>query len=269
MKLNAVLQASQVPIIPPPLADTPFGPGFVFNAALARSTSEHAHALPPSCATDQAPTPAAAPSVDRQESRQLTISRTLVLGNGTSLVFTEEDVPDPPTTSFTDNIPRLNRMWDDTSIYWDDDSVLKILGHPIPVVRWPDVYKRWKRGDWDVIKSNYIDWKVNLVCALPFPLVAQQVFPFPQAVVERYREGTPEEFWAEFRDEKGKYLSYTAIVARLTAERVEENAAIAKRARTEYGDAFSSVFSYRKGSTRIVMKDPTRIAIKYRQLKRK
>ena len=84
-------------------------------------------------------------------------------------------------------------------------------------------------------------------------------------MVERFRRGTPEEFWHDFSD-KGRYLSFTAIAARLTAERVEENGALAKRARLEYGDNFDSTFSYRKGSTHIVMKDPTRIANRYRQL---
>ena len=87
-----------------------------------------------------------------------------------------------------------------------------------------------------------------------------------QAVVERYREGTKEEFWAEFQDTKGRYLSFTAIVSRLKGERVEENEHVAKRARLEYGDAFASIFSYRKGSCHITMTDPTRIANKYRVL---
>jgi len=126
--------------------------------------------------------------------------------------------------------------------------VLKILGHPIPIVRWPDVYKRWKQGDWDVIKSNYVDWK---------------------AVVERYRQGTPDNFWAEFTDKRGRYLSYTAIAAHLTAQCVEENVALTKRPRTQCGNAFSSVFSYCKGSTWFIMKDPAKIAMKYRLLNTK
>ena len=65
---------------------------------------------------------------------------------------------------------------------------------------------------------------------------------------------------------KGRYLSFTAIIACLKVERVEENERITKRARLEYGDAFASVFSYRKGSRHITMTDPTRIANKYRIL---
>jgi hypothetical protein len=85
-------------------------------------------------------------------------------------------------------------------------------------------------------------------------------------VVERYREGSKDAFWAQFQDEKGKVLTFTAIVARLKEERIGENERIAKRARLEYGDAFASVFSYRKGSHHHVMTDSVRIANKYRML---
>ena len=86
--------------------------------------------------------------------------RTLVLGNGHAITFTAQDVPPPPTTTFTDNIPRLNSMWDDTSMFWDQDSVLRILGHPIALVYWPIVYTRWRTGDWDTLKTQYGHWKV-------------------------------------------------------------------------------------------------------------
>ena len=86
-----------------------------------------------------------------------------------------------------------------------------------------------------------------------------------QAVVERYRACTPEQFWAEFRDDKGRYLSYMAIAAWLTAERVAANEHVAKRARMEYSNSFDSVFSYRKGSSHFVMTDPSKIAAKYYQ----
>jgi hypothetical protein len=41
---------------------------------------------------------------------------------------------------------------------------------------------------------------------------------------------------------------------------------ITQHARAEYGEAFDIVFSYYKASSCIVMKDPTRIAIKYHYL---
>jgi hypothetical protein len=206
------------------------------------------------------------PNVTRQQ-RKEGKTRTLSLGNGTTIVFTEDDVPAPPTTTFTDNIPRLNSMWDDTSVHWDRDSVLKIFGHPIALIYWPEVYTRWKAGDWDTLKSQYVNWKVrssSRLCSSPQVSHLSCIYVM-QAVVERYREGTKEDFWAEFRDSKGRCLSFTAIAARLTVERVVENSRVAKRARIEYGDSFDSVFSYRKGSGCIVMKDPTSIANKYRE----
>ena len=39
---------------------------------------------------------------------------------------------------------------------------------------------------------------------------------------------------------KGRYLSFTAIISCLKGERIEENERIAKWARLEYGDSFTS-----------------------------
>jgi hypothetical protein len=88
-------------------------------------------------------------------------SRTLRLGSGHVIMFTAQDVPPPPTTTFTDNIPRLNSMWDDTSVHWNHDSVLRIHGHPIALVYWPVVYTRWRPGDWDTLKTQFGHWKVH------------------------------------------------------------------------------------------------------------
>jgi hypothetical protein len=139
------------------LSPVPFGPGLTFNAGAPTSAMEGVH--------DSSSPDLSAPTlnlVSQQTVSDEQISkRTLILADGTCLIFSEADVPNPPTTTFADNIPRLNRMWDDTSNYWNGESVLMIHGHPIPIVRWPDVYKRWRRGDWDTIKSNYVDWKVS------------------------------------------------------------------------------------------------------------
>jgi hypothetical protein len=107
-------------------------------------------------------------------------------------------------------------------------------------------------------------WALEGLLIYSLLLFSHHPYSYLQAVIERYREGTKEEFWAEFRDVKGRYLSFTAIVSRLKEEHVEENEHVAKRARLEYGDAFASVFSYRKGSCHITMTDPARIANKYR-----
>ena len=153
-KLDVLIQASGTPSL---LSPVPFGPGLTFNAGAPMSAMEGIRdSSSPGLLTPTLDLVSPQTVSDQQVSR-----RRLILGDGTCLVFTEADVPDPPTTTFADNIPRLNRMWDDTSTYWNRESVLVIHGHPIPIIHWPDVYKRWRRGDWDTIKSNYVDWKVG------------------------------------------------------------------------------------------------------------
>jgi hypothetical protein len=91
--------------------------------------------------------------------------RSLVLGNGHCLQFTLDDVPDPPAVSFANDIPRLNGMWDDTTLHWSGESCLVIGGLPIPVVYWPDVYRYGKKDQWKGTKAKWFEWKVR-VCPL-------------------------------------------------------------------------------------------------------
>lgn len=87
-----------------------------------------------------------------------------------------------------------------------------------------------------------------------------------QVVVERWRQGTPSEFWAEFSDEDGKHLSFTSIIDRLRLSRKAEDERICEIAKAEYGASFAEMFSYRKGSVKKVMRDPAVIAKHYRLL---
>jgi hypothetical protein len=93
------------------------------------------------------------------------------LAGGVRLVFTENDVPRPPSVSFARDVkkdfPTLNGMWDDHTEHWAGVSYLNIQGHPIPLVYWKAVYSSkqgngWKPGEWKLIKSNYFDWKVSV-----------------------------------------------------------------------------------------------------------
>lgn len=64
-------------------------------------------------------------------------------------------------------------------------------------------------------------------------------------------------------------MSYTAICTLLAAERNDDAASIAKRARLDYGSDFDTYFNYRKGSNRlIVLRDDTAIAKKVAILKK-
>jgi hypothetical protein len=88
--------------------------------------------------------------------------RVLMLGNRRTITFTDSDIPDPRAHSFADDIPDLNRKWDDTSPYWDGTASLKIKGHPIALVYWPTVYSRHRPYQWTGIKQKWGEWQVCL-----------------------------------------------------------------------------------------------------------
>ncbi|KAJ7652341.1 hypothetical protein DFH06DRAFT_534806 [Mycena polygramma] len=150
-----------------------------------------------------------------------------------------------PATSFAENIERLNQMWDDTSAYWKNDSVLVIHDHPTALIYWPEIFK--KTGLWVAHKSNWTEWKF---------------------LVEHYRQGTPDEFWSAFRTKDGGKMSYTAICAAIRSERKNVDRDLAAQARREYGADFNSKFSYRcsKTNTRVVMTKDSSIAKEYKRL---
>jgi hypothetical protein len=138
-------------------------------ATLAASSIPH---VPSSTASS--PTPALLPQTPLP-------TRSITLAGGIHIVFTEDDVPRPPSVSFARDIKRdlpvLNGMWDDCTEHWGGFSFLNIHGHPIPIVYWKAVYSSkqgngWKPGEWKLIKSNYFDWKVSIffpVCSVLFP----------------------------------------------------------------------------------------------------
>ncbi|KAJ7236080.1 hypothetical protein B0H12DRAFT_1191114 [Mycena haematopus] len=137
-------------------------------------------------------------------------------------------------------------MWDDTSPHWKDDSVVKINTHSIALVYWPEIFK--KTGLWSAHKSSWSEWKF---------------------VVERYRQGTPEEFWTTFTGPNGRKMSYTAICARLRDDRKDADTKLADKARQEFGEEFEAKFRYRcsKTNTMKVMTSTNKIAKHYRQLR--
>lgn len=190
--------------------------------------------------------------------------RPLILDDGRQLSITESDVPDPPVVSFAENIPQLNRMWDNTSCHWQNKSPLVIQGVPIPIKHWPEIYRYWKEGQWQGTKGKWWEWKVSSICLFS----ALRAKFLLQIVIERWRETTPEEFWAQFSNENGMHNSWTRIVKQITAERIEEDEKTVKRARLEYGDSFDTTFTSRKGSRHFVLVDRAAIARRYRELSR-
>ncbi|KAF8199330.1 hypothetical protein K438DRAFT_1516533, partial [Mycena galopus ATCC 62051] len=156
------------------------------------------------------------------------------LGDGTVILIDNVSRVAVPATSFAENIERLNQMWDDTSLHWKNDSVVMINNHSIALVYWPE--------------SNWTEWKF---------------------LVERYRQGTPDEFWSAFKSKDGSPMSYTAICAALRNERKNTDKELADQARKEYGEEFESQFSYRSSKTnaRVVMTKNSSIAKEYKRLK--
>ncbi|KAH8977119.1 hypothetical protein EDB86DRAFT_2838378 [Lactarius hatsudake] len=65
----------------------------------------------------------------------------LKLGNGRSLCFSKQSVPDLPLVSFSKDLPQPMRTWDDSSPEWTpSEVVLRIQGEPIVLKHWPTVY---------------------------------------------------------------------------------------------------------------------------------
>jgi hypothetical protein len=91
-------------------------------------------------------------------------TRSFTLGDHTVITVTVDEIMKiaVPATSFAENIDRLNQMWDDTSPYWKNDSVVKINTNSIVLIYWPDIFK--KTGLWSAHKSNWTEWKVRVRC---------------------------------------------------------------------------------------------------------
>ncbi|KAF8179761.1 hypothetical protein K438DRAFT_1603504 [Mycena galopus ATCC 62051] len=175
-------------------------------------------------------------------------SRSFTLGNGIIINIMVEAIKNVsvPATSFAEDIERLNQMWDDTSPHWRGDSVVKINTQSIALIYWPEIFK--KTGLWSAHKSHWTEWKF---------------------LVERYRQGTPEEFWTTFGTSNSGRMSYTAICTRLRKERMDADDELVKQAMLEYGKDFDTTFSYRCSRTndRVVMSKASAIAKEYKRLR--
>ena len=138
-------------------------------------------------------------------------TRTITLAGQFKLSFAENDVPHAPSISFADDLDALNSMWDDTSSYWQGHSALVVNNFPIAITYWKQVYtskngKNWKPGQWKILKGRYFEWRVSLITSLWF-----KSSPLSKVLVERYRCGTPAEFWSAFSP-NGNRWNYKSIL---------------------------------------------------------
>jgi len=190
-----------------------------------------------------------------------------MFANGITLDFTDADVPAPPAVSFADNLALLNQMWDDTAPHWQGHSELTICGVPVPVKYWKDVYSRSKSnpGQWKGVKSNWSLWKVQPL--LSFCCNLSLIVPYFKMIIVRWRQGSEADFWKDFTDNDGNRMTYTAIVKKLTANRLRSDAEMAKQAKEEFGSRFDEIFVYRKNGVNHVKTKAADIAKQYRVIK--
>ena len=190
-------------------------------------------------------------------------SRVLKLGDGTLLHLADGDIPDPPAVSFVDDIPRLNGMWDDRTEHWQGRSVITIQGHPIAIEYWPLLYRYGRDNQWKGTKSKWTDYRVRL-SLLPSDCPPDLCL-CSQDIILRYRQGSPEQFWAEFSAD-GEHMKFTSIIQKLRDMRKSAYCDVERQARETYGPEFDAHFTYRRGGKEYVMTKPSAIAKRYGEL---
>ncbi|KAJ7691886.1 hypothetical protein B0H17DRAFT_1179431 [Mycena rosella] len=191
-------------------------------------------------------------------------TRSFTFGDHTTITITVDEVMKiaVSATSFAEDIDRLNQMWDDTSPYWKNDSVVKIDTHSIALIYWPDLFK--KTGLWSAHKSNWTEWKVRVGCGSA-TITDVILLSSSSSVTDKEPQ----------RSSGQHLLPATALkcliprcVPALREERKNADSELANRARLEYGEVFKLKFSYRCSRTnaRVVMTKATSIAKEYKRL---
>jgi len=151
-----------------------------------------------------------------------------MFANGITLNFTDANVPAPPAVSFADNLALLNQMWDNTAPHWQGHSELIICGVPVPVKYWKDIYSHSKSNpsQWKGVKSNWSLWKVQLL--LSWLLQPVSYWSLFKMIIVHWRQGSEADFWKDFTNNDRNWMTYTAIVKKLTTNQLKSDAEVAK-----------------------------------------
>jgi hypothetical protein len=88
-----------------------------------------------------------------------------------------------------------------------------------------------------------------------------------KVLIERYRRGTPEEFWRTFST-NGNRWNYKAVLKHLADERALHNNFDAAAARREYGSDFNRVFAYNRNGVQCIKTKDSDISKQYRALRK-
>ncbi|THU85743.1 hypothetical protein K435DRAFT_970560 [Dendrothele bispora CBS 962.96] len=153
-------------------------------------------------------------------------SRHLTLKTGVVIHYNKEDLPDPPYLSFHDNIPRLGRLWDESHPEFSQEPChVQVNGVGVPLRLWDQLYTYTGTKTWKGIKGSWSNWKF---------------------VAEYYNETTPEKFWEEFYDKRGKKpMTWTAIVDKLREQRKAKDVSEVAAVKETLGVDFASEYHVR------------------------
>lgn len=204
--------------------------------------------LPPATASA---IPPPTPTIDDDNDQLVQIQ----VAHDRTLTVMVSAIPDPPNISYHKDIDKLSRIWDDTLPFWTPDETPFSIAVPfsavnekihVALIYWPQIYMKGRPQHWDHAKKSWSEWKF---------------------VMERYRASTPTHFWSEFSDDTGKRLPFSKIATLLREERKLADEQLVAQAQSEFGEQFSSTFSYRLGGQRgILMQRPHAIAKVYRSM---
>ncbi|KAG0706370.1 hypothetical protein DFH29DRAFT_798584 [Suillus ampliporus] len=118
----------------------------------------------------------------------------LNLSDGTVLQLVDDDIPDPPAVSFTNDIPHLNVMWDDGTAHWLNESIIIIRGHPIAIKYWPLLYRYGTPYHfWEEFKADSGEW-------MKFTAIVEKLHDECKAEHAALVDHAHQEFCADFND---------------------------------------------------------------------
>ncbi|KIJ07551.1 hypothetical protein PAXINDRAFT_182450 [Paxillus involutus ATCC 200175] len=163
------------------------------------------------------------------------------------LAYDKRHVPNPPAIHFSQDIDRLCREW-------ENSTLLVVNGHGIPIKHWGQFYKKTKgvKGSaWQAIRVEWGNWK----------FIAEEQRRYPNA----------EAFWRTFSSEGGQRLAYQQILDRLSERRAALAAQDAANARSFFSNNLDhpsahGAFRYVKGGKSYILTKDDAITRAWHQL---
>ncbi|KAJ7825672.1 hypothetical protein B0H14DRAFT_3874404 [Mycena olivaceomarginata] len=171
----------------------------------------------------------------------------IVLLDGEEFSFDSTQVPNPPNIHFSNDIPRLFKEW-------ESSTLLRVNGRGIAIKDWPMFYQRRKQsrshksGAWDKIRTAWGNWKKS-----------------------GKDSGAKTTFGASTREKTTRGLRYQQILDALKEARESQERSDAKDARRffngnlDHSDA-DGAFAYTKSGQRRIKEKDSAVAEIWRDL---